>query len=89
MGTPGKKSMGDKEACVACEFIWGAIAQRVDKDTALVDDVGAAFEQQCQDSPDVFYEGCDYMYDQVGDMIQDFLAGTPASAACTNAGLCW
>ena len=89
MGKPSKKSMGDKEACVACEFIWGAIAQRVDKSTALVDDVGAAFEQQCQDAPDVFYEGCDFMYDQVGDMIQDFLAGTSASSACKNGGLCW
>ena len=54
---PSVKSQGDKEACVACNFIWGVIAQRVDKKDALVDDVGALFEQQCQEAPDVFYEG--------------------------------
>lgn len=87
--TTQKKTMGDKEACVACKFIWELIKERVDKETALVDDVGAAFEQSCQDAPDVFYDGCDFMYEQAGDMIQDFLAGTSASGACSKAGLCF
>ena len=76
-------------ACVACKFVWEVIKERVDKETALVDDVGATFEQTCQDSPDVFYDGCDFMYDQAGDMIQDFLAGTSAPGACSKAGLCF
>ena len=32
-------------ACVACKFVWEVIKERVDKETALVDDVGATFEQ--------------------------------------------
>ena len=29
------------------------------------------------------------MYEQVGDMIQDFLAGTKAATACQKGGLCF
>ena len=80
-------TFSDKQACVACKFVWSNVNNGMATPTTP-DLVGQRFDNICAEAPDVFYQGCDDMYDQVGHMIQDFMGGASIDQICGCAQLC-
>ena len=87
----GPPTFSDKQACVGCKFVWGRINAEVraaPQGSLTPDIVGQSFDNICADSPDVFYQGCDDMYDQVGFMIKDSMNGASVDQVCGCAKIC-
>eukprot|EP00753_Platysulcus_tardus_P005518 PLAT13424.1.p2 GENE.PLAT13424.1~~PLAT13424.1.p2 ORF type:complete len:159 (-),score=41.42 PLAT13424.1:94-537(-) len=78
----------DKETCVGCKFVWYKVDSMTDA-TSGYEEVRAAFEKSCQYMPEVFYDACDDMFDQLDEMVTDFLNDVGMDDMCINAGLCW
>jgi hypothetical protein len=83
----GLPTFSDKQACVACKFVWSRINNVASK-PSTPDLVGQSFDDICAEAPDVFYEGCDAMYDQIGFMIKDSMAGASMDQICGCAKIC-
>ena len=86
-GSGGQTTFSDKQACVACKFIWNNVNSAKSAGTTP-DLVGQQFDSLCADAPDVFYQGCDDMYDQIGTMIKDSMNGGTVDQICGCAKLC-
>ena len=85
-GGAGAPTWSDKTACVACKLVWTQALKNVkDRTTEFV---GQAFDKECSEAGDIFYQGCDEMYGQAGFMIQDAVRGMPISSICQCARLC-
>ena len=87
IGSGSQATFSDKQACVACKFVWTQVNMGKSKDSTP-DLVGQAFDNICADAPDVFYQGCDDMYDQIDFMIKDSLNKGTVDKICGCARLC-
>lgn len=86
------------ENCVACKFIWENVEETLrsskgkfefeddnDKNPILV---GQAFQYFCRISPDIFYEPCNRMFEQLYFFTQDFLNNTSIEEICKKNEMC-
>lgn len=78
----------DIEDCVACQFVWRAVELDVGN-TQVQDDIYDSFSQQCiqAEKTKIFYPACEAMFEQVNDMIGDYVSGMNALELCSKAGL--
>jgi hypothetical protein len=79
----------DKQVCVACKFIWTKVQEEVGGKDFVEDDVLMALNSQCQDAPDIFYDGCDEMYKRSDEFIEMYKAGKGVPYMCKQQGFCW
>jgi len=79
----------DVEDCVACRYVWLQVEQDVGN-SAIEETVYDSFFQnalEAQKTP-IFYPGCQTMFDQVDDMLGDYMDGYSVDQMCENAMLC-
>lgn len=86
-GSAKQTTFSDKQACVACKFVWSNVNAAKSAGTTP-DLVGQQFDDICADAPDVFYQGCDDMYDQIGSLIKDSMSGASVDQICGCAKMC-
>ena len=86
-GSAKQTTFSDKQACVACKFVWSNVNAAKSAGTTP-DLVGQQFDEICADAPDVFYQGCDDMYDQIGSLIKDSMSGASVDQICGCAKMC-
>jgi len=77
------------EDCVTCRYVWLQVEMDVG-DTTIEDNVYDAFNQnalEAQKAP-IFYPGCQMMWDQIDDMIGDYMDGKTVNQICENSLMC-
>ena len=83
--SPIKQTWADVEACEACKFVWDSIA--IDIAQMDYESVASAFDDVCNEQPEIFARPCEEMRSQLGWMIKDFLIYKKTSAVCSCAGM--
>ena len=82
------------ENCVACKFIWENIEEALMGKESFMDGkrnpilASQAFQYFCKNSPDIFYEPCNVMFEKLYFMTQDFCARKKVLEICINSELC-
>lgn len=89
------------EICVACKFIWENIQEALkDDETFDVANlqssnrscnpilISQSFQYFCQNSPDIFYEGCNFMFEKLFVLINDFTSGKSIEQICKSNSFC-
>jgi len=77
------------EDCVTCRYVWLQVEMDVG-DTTIEDNVYDSFNQnalEAQKAP-IFYPGCQMMWDQIDDMIGDYMDGKTVNQICENSLMC-
>jgi len=79
----------DVEDCVACRFIWLQIEQDVGN-SQIEENIYDAFSNNCKEAQvaPIFYPACNDMWDQIDDMIGDYMDGYSVNQLCENSRLC-
>ena len=83
--SPIKQTWADVEACEACKFIWDSIGLELASQD--YDSVASAFEDKCNDQPEIFAAPCEEMRKQLAHMIGDFLLFKTTTPVCVCAGM--
>merc|ERR1711871_1797724 len=83
--SPIKQTWADVEACEACKFIWDSIG--LELASYDYDSVASAFEDKCNDQPEIFAAPCEEMRKQLAHMIDDFLIFKATTPVCVCAGM--
>jgi len=79
----------DVEDCVACRYVWLQVEMDVGN-SAIEETVYDSFYQnalEAQKTP-IFYPGCQTMFDQIDDMLGDYMDGYSVDQLCENSMLC-
>jgi len=79
----------DVEDCVACRYVWLQVEQDVGA-SAIEETVYDSFFQnalEAQKTP-IMYPACQTMFDQIDDMLGDYMDGYNPDQMCENAMLC-
>lgn len=50
--------------------------------------ISETFQYFCEISPDIFFEGCNLMFEKLFFMTQDFISGKEVAQICNLNGLC-
>jgi len=80
----------DIEDCIACQYVWFQVEQEIGDDH-MEDNIYDAFTQTCIDAQKaaIFYPACEHMFDEVYDMIGDYMEGKHnVNQMCIAAGFC-
>jgi hypothetical protein len=83
------------ENCVACQFIWENIEEALATGENFLDEgkrnpilAAQAFQYFCKNSADIFFEPCNYMFEKLYFMTQDFCAKKKIVQICIDNEFC-
>jgi hypothetical protein len=74
--------------CVACRFIWENIEESLGTNQKNSILAAEAFQYYCKISPDIFYQPCNDMFEQLYDMSEKFAKGEKIDTICAESNLC-
>lgn len=83
--SPIKQTWADVEACEACKFVWDSVATSIAQ--MDYDSVASAFDDVCNEQPEIFATPCEEMRRNLNYMIEDYLKYKNTISVCSCAGM--
>ncbi len=83
--SPIRQTWADVEACEACKFVWDSIASNIAQ--MDYDSVASAFDDVCNEQPEIFATPCEEMRKNLNYMIEDYLRYKKTKPVCSCAGM--